>query len=691
MKIKLLCLLLFVAFFAQGQTLTIQDGAFKALLLSSGAGNFIAIDSSGDAIAIDANGDSDIQQDEADEVRELHADGAAITSLAGIEGFTNLRVLSCTANALTVLDVTALDDLRELNCAGNNITTLNVAGLQQLEIINCTANNLADINLTDLEYLQSLSCADNNLTELDLSDCPYLTGLICSNNQLTYINIKNGTNQAGGYPQNIWENNPMLQYICADESEVAYINQLIALNGYVNINVNSYCNFVPGGGYNTIAGELLFDSANDGCDASDPPHAFVKLKINNGIDSYTFTDVAGKYAFYTGAGTFTVMPDFENDSFYTASPVSGNVTFTDDYGNTAPQDFCVTANGVQNDVEVVMVPITSAVPGEEATYKIVFKNKGNTTIASGYVSCVWDTDIIYNLVSIVPAATVLDENYYSWNYYDLKPFESREITMTFSLDQAQVSVGDVVPFVAEANTGTNVDALAQDNNFVFRQNIEAVPQDNFILCVEGDTAPVSSIGQYLHYQVNFTNTGTQTINNVVITQQFDPAQFDISTLEILNSSHSMTARVSGNLAEFFMEGANVADGNGHGNILFKLKTKNGLQAGATVSGQAAMYFDFAAPVQSNNATTTFETLSTGNFEKDATVVVTPNPVAGSTRITAQSLIKQVIVYDVQGRQLEVHLVNDAAVSLDLTARAAGMYFVKVVTEKGVSVQKVIKE
>ncbi|MFP9098178.1 T9SS type A sorting domain-containing protein [Flavobacterium sp. RHBU_24] len=692
MKKKLFCLLLFIAAFAQGQTLTITDSAFNTALLSSGTTNGVAVNSSGDAIAVDANGDGLIQQDEADEVRQLHLDSAGITSLEGIEGFTNLRVLTCTGNTLTTLDVTALEDLRDLNCAGNNLATLNVAGLQHLEMINCTGNNLADLNLADLEYLQSLSCADNTLTELDLSDCPVLTSLMCANNQLTYINIKNGTDQAGGYVQNIWENNPMLQYICADEAEVDYINNLIALNGYTSVNVNSYCTFTPGGDYNTIAGQLLFDNANNGCDITDPAQAFVKLKLYDGFaDCYTFTNTAGEYNFYTGAGTYTVTPDFENESFYTAFPTAGSADFPDTNGNIFSQDFCVTANGAQNDVEVVMVPITTAVPGGDATYKIVYKNKGNTTITSGTISCVWDTDIISNLVNISPWPTNAVEDYYDWYYYNLRPFESREITMTFTLNQFVVNVGDVVPFVANANIDSGTDVISQDNTFTYSQEMEATYQDNFIVCVEGDTAPASAIGDYLHYQVNFTNTGTETINNVVITQNFDPAQFDISTLEVLNSSHSMTARVSGNVAEFTMAGANVVDGNGHGSVLFKLKTKHSLQANSTVSGQAAMFFDFAAPVQTNSADTTFGTLNTGNFEKDATVIITPNPVINSTKITAESLIKQVILYDVQGRQLEVRLVNDVAVSIDLTSRAAGMYFIKVVTEKGVSVQKVMKE
>jgi hypothetical protein len=49
------------------------------------------------------------------------------------------------------------------------------------------------------------------------------------------------------------------------------------------------------------------------------------------------------------------------------------------------------------------------------------------------------------------------------------------------------------------------------------------------------------------------------------------------------------------------------------------------------------------------------------------------------------------LYDIQGRLLQSAAVNDSNVKLDLTQRASGMYFVKVKTEAGAKVEKIVKE
>ncbi|MFP9115342.1 T9SS type A sorting domain-containing protein [Flavobacterium sp. RHBU_3] len=695
MKRILALLLFFCAAFLQAQVLDISDANFMAVLLSANTSNGIALDNGGDAVVIDTNGDNQIQQSEAEEIRELHISNAMITSLAGIEGFSNLRVLDCSFNQLTVFDATVLTDLRELYCSYNSITALTLDGLQHLLVVDASSNYLTSVSCTGLEYLEAVDFSDNNITSLDFSECPQLYAFNCDYNQISYINIKNGSAQSNVYGENIWSGNP-LQYICVDEDEAAIVEGLLSLNGYTGVTVNTYCSFTPGGDYNTIGGTVLFDLAGNGCDVSDPPHCYIKLKLNDGTnDSFTFTDELGEYDFYTGIGSYSVEPYPEIPSYYTISPAQGDAVFTDTANNEFEQDFCIAATTSANDLEVVMVPVNKGVPGGNVKYKLVYKNKGNTTLNGG-ISCQWDYDTFSSFVGVSPTPSYVALDLYVWNFTNLRPFETREINMELTLNDGTapqpITTGDTVPFTAQVGTGSGSDVLPSDNTFVFNQKVEAAQQDNFIECLEGDTLPLSAAGEYLHYVVNFTNTGTAIANNVVITQQFDPLLFDISTLEILNSTYSLTARVAGNSAEFMMKDANVVAGDGgHGTIIFKVKTRTGLLQNTVVAGQSNILFDFNAPIQTNTATTAFATLSTGDFEKDTTVVMVPNPATTVTRITAQGNIREVVLYDVQGRQLEVLLVNDTEVSIDLASRATGMYFVKVSTEKGVSVQKLIKQ
>jgi hypothetical protein len=53
---------------------------------------------------------------------------------------------------------------------------------------------------------------------------------------------------------------------------------------------------------------------------------------------------------------FTVTPEFEND-YFTVIPASGDVNFPVVDNSVETENFCITANGVHNDVEVVMVPV----------------------------------------------------------------------------------------------------------------------------------------------------------------------------------------------------------------------------------------------------------------------------------------------------------------------------------------------
>ena len=107
--------------------------------------------------------------------------------------------------------------------------------------------------------------------------------------------------------------------------------------------------------------------------------------------------------------------------------------------------------------------------------------------------------------------------------------------------------------------------------------------------------------------------------------------------------------------------------------------------------KAEIFFDYNWPIVTNEAVTVFEVLGTGDYEFDNTVQIYPNPVKDNLNITAGHDLKSIELYDLQGRLLQTALVNGTEATLNLNNRAAGVYFVKVTTEKGVKVEKVINE
>jgi hypothetical protein len=687
-NIVLYLLLLFTAT-AGAQAIVVPDADFMAKLLASSAVNSTAKDSDGNAMAIDANGNGIITVEEAAEVRELNVSGSDISSMAGIEYFTDLRVLNCSNNEIIgTLDISVLQDLRGFYCANNQLTSLQVTNLDNLEVLDCGNNALIALNVAGLEYLAELRCNDNNLTTLDLSSNIKLAFLACYGNELVTLFVKNGKNETFD-PAN-WSGSPTLEYICADESQVATIQANASLPATTQ--VNSYCSYEPGGIYNTITGVVRYDANNNNnCgDSGDYVIPSFRLKITNGInEDDVFTKADGSYVFYVGAGTYTVNASFENE-YFTAE--GGTLVFGDLDGSSQPRNFCVKPTAESHpDVEVVIAPESNAQPGFSAKYKMVYKNKGNQVIPAGSVTCNWDSSK-FSFVILDPMANGIGIDTYTWLYEDLMPFKSKVITMALTVNTPTatppVNVGDVLYFGVSINPGT--DDLPEDNNFQFNQTVVGSLTSNNIVCMEGDIVSPDAIGDYLHYIVNFENTGTAPADFAVVEMDIDPDQFDISTLRLINSSQTTTARIIGNKATFRLENFEAAS-DGKGNLLYKIKSRNGLMTGDAVTSSARVYFDYNFPVETNDANTTFEILSTDEFEMDNLVKIYPNPSNGVVKIDADTTIRSIYLYDIQGRQLQVDYMNDTNVSIDISGRTAGIYFVKITTDRGVKVEKLIKE
>jgi Secretion system C-terminal sorting domain len=633
----------------------------------------------------------------------------ALTTL-NVQGMSQLTYLDCTGNQLTQLNTTGLTALNTLYCGYNSIApALNLSGSPAIQVVRCEYNLLTSLVVANLQTLNILYCGNNQLTELETGNMPGLHTLSiieneisaidlsqCPNIQqfyghglLSYINLKNGPNVPLIF--NVSSDVVNELYVCIDEGEQAAILQFVT-NGVIPsyTQVSSYCTFEPGGAHNTISGTLIFDAGNNGCDSTDPYIHFGQVSINDGtttgLASY---NAAGTYSFYTQAGTFTLTPQFENN-WFTASPVA--VTFISASGNTAVQNFCVTANGTHPDLEVAIVPLVPARPGFDAVYKILYHNKGNQTL-SGDVTFNYN-DAVLDYVSATPAESAAATGSLSWSYYNLLPFEGREIVLTLNVNSPQetpaVNIGDDLIFSATVSPLTD-DEVPGDNSFGFKQTVVGSYDPNDITCLEGATVSPEKIGDYLHYNINFENTGTYPASFVIVKDIINTAKFDVSSLKVLNASHAVEVRVTGNKAEFYFDNINLAANGGKGNVTFKIKSLENLAVNSSVMQKADIFFDYNWPIVTNEATTTFALLSNTGFTKDAWVKVYPNPATNSVAISAESNIQSVQLFDVQGRLLEATSVNDINTTLDISSRANGIYFVKITTDKGVKAEKLVKE
>lgn len=640
----------------------IPDVNFKAKLLQANTSNGIAKDMNGANIIIDINADNEIQVTEALGVFQLNVFNSAIVSMEGIDSFSNLQQLGCSNNSITEIDISTLQNLTVISAHNNPLVTLDCNNNSNIEYIG--------IQSSTLQYLLIKNGVDENLT----MDSGSWWELFCCN--------------------------PSLQYVCCDESQLSSVIEMIQQFNLVNCEVNTYCNFTPGGNYNTITGNVHYDTNNNGCDESDISVPFFRLMIDlNAVstNSSVFTNSSGTYTFYTtNEGTYSFNPSIENPSYFDVNPQPGIVTIDEINNATTNLDFCISANGVHPDLEIVVAPIIPARPGFEAKYLIVYKNKGNQILSQQYGVNFFYNQNLMQLVSTSVAPSSQEPGGIQWDYANLMPFESRIIEVIMLINpptdsENPVNIGDELIFTGII-LPQNGDEMVQDNTFLFNQTVVGSYDPNDITCLQGDVVPPSEIGNYLHYLIRFENTGNAPAENVVVKVDIDPNQFDANSLQMLATSNDANIRMAGNKIEFIFENIQL-DSGGHGNILLKMKTNETLQIGDYVEKRANIYFDYNFPIETNEAETLFEALSVENPVLDNILSIYPNPTNDIVNITIKdnSILKTIELYDVQGRLLQTQLVNDISSEVSLAERAKGMYFIKINTDKGSKVEKLIKE
>ncbi len=387
----------------------------------------------------------------------------------------------------------------------------------------------------------------------------------------------------------------------------------------------------------------------------------------------------------------------ENPDWFSVTPTSTNFSFPSQNGTNEIQNFCVAATEIHNDLEVVIATSLDELPrpGFDATYLLIYRNKGTQIVPAGNIQMTYQNSVV-DFVSAYPSQNVLNNGIATWYFNNLFPFETRFILVKFNINSPTetppVNIGDQLEYSATIVPIAS-DETPADNYFYLKQTVEGAYDPNDKTCLEGDIVSPTKIGDYLHYQIRFENTGTANATFVKITDEIDPTQFDISTLQVLYASHPMVTRINGNNIEFMFADINLPfdDANNDGGVVFKIKTRNTLVEGNTVTNKANIYFDYNFPIVTNVASTTFQELLDTDTVIGNSIKIHPNPSKENIFIESDFAIKSIELFDVQGRVLMAKPINQTQTRLDISGYANGIYLLKVATGKGIKTEKIVKE
>lgn len=630
-------------------------------------------------------------------IRNLDCSGSSFTSI-DLSNNVSLESLTMRDTQLPTIDISQNINLKKLYCDDGAFTSLDVSQNVNLEILILRYNSLTSIDLSTNEKLTEVNFRDNLLTTLDVSQNPLLKKVTCYYNQLEYINVKNGINSSPSEFR-YW-GNPNLEGICADDGEVVFLSTSPYLSE--NTVVGTYCSVLPAGMYHTLEGNAILDTNLNGCDVNDTGFPNLKYNITSGSDLVSETMIAnssGDYRVYLSSNdTFAIVPELENPAYFTVFPDHIYLTVDlDTEPSITTQDFCITPNGTHNDVEVTMIPLEEARPGFDTEYKIIYENKGNTTL-SGSVQLTFDDDIM-DLVTANPIADTQTLHSLTWNYINLAPFETRAISLTMNIntptDVPAVNDNDILNYEVIV-TPTADDETPGDNVMTLAQTVVNSFDPNDIRCLEGETVTTDYIDEYVHYLIRFENTGTASAVNVVVTDEIDTAKFDIATLRLVSSSHAMVTNIKNDKVEFIFENINLPfdDASNDGYLVFKIKTLASLVENDTFDNKANIYFDFNAPIITNTASTLIQDpLSIAEENLVTAIKLYPNPANKLVQVTSQNPIEKLELRTIQGKLIKSENIQTTNFSstVDVSSLPTGIYLMNITTTKGTAIKKIVKQ
>ena len=143
--------------------------------------------------SFDSNGDEKLDEEEIANVKYIYAPAKTISSLKGIEYFTELLELNCDNNQLTSLDVSKNTKLVKLICSKNALTSLNTSHNPLLKKLDIYSNKITSIDVSQNTELETLYIGRNPIETLNVKNNVKLMELQSELNNLTSIDLSNNS------------------------------------------------------------------------------------------------------------------------------------------------------------------------------------------------------------------------------------------------------------------------------------------------------------------------------------------------------------------------------------------------------------------------------------------------------------------------------------------------------------------
>jgi uncharacterized repeat protein (TIGR01451 family) len=445
-----------------------------------------------------------------------------------------------------------------------------------------------------------------------------------------------------------------------------------------------------------ITGKVYKDQNDNGIqDGNEPDFPFIPVQIQG--KSYTQSDNNGNFALYhhffnNATDTLTVIPPLKyvniHPPYYTVNAADSLKTFGI-YFKENIYDVCV----AHTNMNVLR-------PGYDTKYVITYKNVG-TTQPEGTIKFVKPTWLTF--LNSSPTPNNIEGDTLTWTYSALNWLESRSI-------EINVNVPATTPLGTKVTTTTTIQLKAGKD--VFPQNNLSKETNKVFGSFDPNDKEVSpkiydtkafEAKTPLTYTIRFQNTGNYPAERVRILDSLD-ARLDVGTIQVLNASHPYSYSLRGNgIVEFAFNNIHLPDSANnplasHGFVQFSVLPKPTFQLGESISNKAYIYFDYNAPILTNTVKSklAFPVATQIPDKSLLSFPIFPNPNNGFFQIdlsaSDETAATTLSIYQPDGKIVQQQTVQlGQKNTIDASRLTAGIYWLSVVTKKGIWRGKVVKE
>ncbi len=414
---------------------------------------------------------------------------------------------------------------------------------------------------------------------------------------------------------------------------------------------------------------------------------YAPLTTGNGLAGITDTD--GAFKFFVGPGPYSVATQ-PASGVYTVLP--GN--YTGNFVGLGNADTNLVFRSIPSvmigDLRLDLVaPLTGRVGFDHNVY-LLASNLGSVA-AAGTVTLELDPQT--SLSSATPLPDTISGNHLAWNTPSISPLGQYLISAQVHVDTT-AQLGDSLMYRAHlASNGADFDQLNQSDTSIVTATASFDPNDKSVSPTHAPETYVNSSGK-LVYQIRFQNTGNDTAFRVIVRDTLSPL-LDASSFRMLGSSHPCILSLhNGNELTWIFNpitlpdsGANLPGSQGF--ILFELGTAPGLHHGDSIQNRAGIFFDYNAPVLTNEAMFQVQNLSTSlaPVASASKVRLYPNPGSGGFGLFGlddAQLPIEIQVLDRAGRTMVARRISDQeqCVLIPTENLLPGLHLVQVVTQQG---------